>query len=276
MTPLALVAALALAAPPEKPPTTLDEKIAAALKSHPDVKAAEAKRLLAEAEVEQARLVITQKVTAAVTKLELAKAKMVLAEEDVKIAERIMKLGQAVAETEKVQAAKAFPALTLAKAELAAAELELQQLVGKPAPAETKPLGPTDTPKAEVPGTKMPSGPAVEKLEAAAQKMVTLELKSVQLSDALPGLLKAAGVEDVPVRGLKAATRTFSVTPKTELTFGAALELVMDEYNLANPGDTYEVYVREYGLLVEKPGGVAPKDAPTLTQFVRAVRAKKK
>ena len=48
----ALALALLLTAPQDapkaKPP--LDEKIAAALKNHPDVKAAEAKRALAEAE----------------------------------------------------------------------------------------------------------------------------------------------------------------------------------------------------------------------------------
>ena len=268
----ALLLAVALAAPP----SSLDEKIAAALRNHPDIKAAEAKRLLAEAELEQAKLVITQKVTAAAGKLEMAKLKVMIAEADVQIAERILKAGNTVAETEKAQASKAIPALAAAKAELAAAEVELQQLVGKGVSTDMKPSGPPDNPKAATP--KRPSGPAVDKLEAAVQKSVKLELKNVDLSAALAELLKAAGAEDVTIRGSKGRSTVypFSVSAKGEVTFGAALEILIDEHNLANPGNPFEVYVREYGLLVEKPGGAAPKDATTLAEFVKAVRTMRK
>ena len=37
----------------------------------------------------------------------------------------------------------------------------------------------------------------------------------------------------------------------------------------------YDVYVRDYGLLVELAAN-APKDAMTLTEFARAVRAKQR
>lgn len=275
MTSLALVAALAFAAPPDKPPTTLDEKIAAALKSHPDVKAAEAKRLLADAELEQARLVITQKVTAAATKVELAKLKVVLAEEDVRIGERILKLGNAVAETEKLQYGKAVPTLASAKAELMAAESELQQLVGKASSAEAKPVGPPDNPKGEAFAPKMPSGPAIDKLEAAVQKTVKFELKNVAFQDALSAILKASGSDDVLVRGGPPKSSN-PVTFGGDLAFGAAVEMLTDEFYLGNKVlGRYQVFVREYGLLVETPEA-APKDAPTLSEFVRAVRAKKK
>jgi outer membrane protein TolC len=272
----ALLLAFALAAPPDKPPATLDEKIAAALKNHPDVKAADAKRVLAEAELEQAKLTVTQKVTAAASKVELSKVMVMLAEEEVKVYERVMKLVSA-SEIEKTKYAKAIPALAAAKAELAAAEVELQQLVGKGVTTEQKAAGPSDNPKTERSTSKLPSGPAIDRLEAAVLKSVKLELKNVELSAALGELLKAAGAEDVQIRGGKGKTTVypFSLATKGEVTFGAAMEMLIDEHNLANPGNTFEVYVREYGLLVEKPGGVAPKDAPTLAEFVKAVRARK-
>jgi len=272
----AVLLALALAAPPETPKakSPLDDMIASALKNHPDVKAAEAKKLLAEAELEQARLLITQKVSAAASRVELAKAKLVEAEEAAIFADRVLRT-QGLPEADKAQYAKARPGLLAAKAELAAAELELQLLVGKGA-NDSKSAVRTETSRHEEFVGKMPSGPVMDKLEAVVMRSVTLSLKEIQLADALPGLLKAAGGEDIPVRGLKGNTYTFSLSQKGEVTFGAALEMLMDEYNLANPGSRYEVYVREYGLLLEKPGGVAPKDAPTLTEFIRAVKAKKK
>lgn len=268
----ALLLALALAAPP----ATLDEKIAATLKSHPDIKAAEAKKLLAEAELEQAKLAITQRVSAAVSKIELAKAKLMQAEEEAKVAEialEAQKVGRLSA-LELAQFMKAKPALIGAKAELAAAESELQQLVGPAVSAERKPSG--DGPLVLSTGTsepKLPTGPAIEKLEAATKLMVSLDVKEVKIEAALASII---GADDVLIRGPKAMTNPITVKQKTPVTFAAAVELLTDEFNLANPGSTYQVYVREYGLLVELKGGVAPKDAVTLSEFVKAMRAKQK
>lgn len=265
----ALLLAFALAAPPEKVPATLDEKIAAALKNHPDIKAAEAKKLLAEAELDQAKLAITQRVSAASSRVELAKAKLIEAEEDAVIADKVMKMSGA-SELEKAKYAKARPALIAAKAELAAAELELLQLVGSAVKVEAKPvLG-----DPERPVTKVPRGPAIEQLEAATKRMVSLDLKEVKLDAALASIIGGDG--DVIIRGPKAATNPITVKQKSPVAFGAAVELLIDEFNLANPGNTYQVYVREYGLLIELKGGVAPKDAITLSEFVAAARAKQK
>lgn len=274
----AFILALALAAPPDKPPATLDEKIAAALKNHPDIKAAEAKKLLAEAELEQAKLAITQRVSGAVSKIELAKAKLMQAEEEVAVLDKVLNLKSAVSELEKAQYMKARPALIGAKAELAAAELELQQLVGKGVPAEAKPADKSGASAADVPTAKLPTGPAMEKLEAAVRMTVKLDFKEMSPKKALDGLLTAVRVEPATVRGLKMfelggrELQTFDLVG--EQTFAGWVQLFLDEYNGKN-SNKIGVYVREYGLLVEFVQN-APKDAMTLTEFSRAVRAKQK
>jgi hypothetical protein len=274
MTAYLLAAALALAAPPG----TLDEKIAAALKNHPDVKAAEAKRMLAEAEVEQAKLAITQKVSAAVSRVELAKAKLMQAEEEAIIAQKVLDIGRGVSETEKAQFLKARPALIGAKADLAAAELELQQLVGPAVKAEAKPADKPAASIQDVPTAKLPTGPAMEKLEAAVRMTVKLDFKEMEPKKALDGLLTAVRVDPTTVRGLKLFTLGGRELQKVDLvgeqTFAGWVQLFLDEYNGKN-SDKIGVYVREYGLLVEFVAN-APKDAITLTEFSAAVRAKQK
>jgi outer membrane protein TolC len=272
----AFILALALAAPP----STLDEKIAAALKNHPDIKAAEAKRLLAEAELEQARLVITQKVSAAVSRVELAKAKLMQAEEEAIVAEKVLRLSGA-SELEKAQYAKARPALLGAKADLAAAELELQQLIGPAVKAEAKPADKTGGSTPDVPTAKLPSGPAMEKLEAAVRMTVKLNFKEMEKQKALEGLLAAVKVDSSSVRGTNLLTAS-NIAPQSfdlvgEQTFAGWMQLILDECNSQNADNvgSVGVYIREYGLLVERVKN-APKDAITLTEFSQAVRAKQK
>jgi hypothetical protein len=72
------------------------------------------------------------------------------------------------------------------------------------------------------------------------------------------------------------------VTAKGEMAFAAAVQLILDEINSPENGAVFEsqkgrldVYVREYGLLIARVQD-APKDAPTLTEFARQVRAEKK
>lgn len=280
----ALLLALAFAAPPETPKakSPLDDMIASALKNHPDVRAAEAKKLLAEAELEQARLLITQKVSAAASRVELMKAKLAEAEDTAVFADKLFK-NTAVSEAERAQYAKARPALTLAKTELAAAELELQLLVGKGG-SETKPA---DVPKAEAVNPKLPSGAVADKLEIAVLMIFALNFKDMEMNRAFEGLMTAAKLDDVPVRGIKLLGGDYLKTPpKFDKLIGRNsldgwMQLFVDELNGNQKGlpdelkGKYDVYVREYGLLVERVDN-APKDAITLTEFARAVRAKKK
>jgi hypothetical protein len=271
----ALLLACALAAPPDKVPATLDERIAAALKNHPDIKAAEAKKLLAEAELEQAKLAITQRVSAATSRVELATAKLMQAEADVVVYKRLETLPVAT-DLEKAQYAKAVPALATARAELAAAELDLQQLIGPAVKAEAKPAD-----KPELSAAKLPSGPGVEKMEAAVLMTVKLDFKGMDRTKAIEGLFAAVKIDPASVRGLKELTATNANPSKLDLvgeqTFAGWVQLLLDDYNgqIARGSSRAQlgVYAREYGLLIEYVQN-APKDAMTLTEFSRAVRAK--
>ncbi len=285
MIPLALALALALGEPADKPkaapptPPTLDEQIASALKASPDVKLAEEKRQTAEAEVEQVRLLVALKVNAAVAKVEVAKAKVEAAEIDVRTAKLILETG-AGSLVDRAVHLRAGPALAAAKAELAAAEAELKLLVGMPTKLDAKP-----DPAKPVRPTAMPSGPVVEKLEAALRGTYKLEFKETDVPTAFANLMTAAKMEDVPVRGmrllggdrLQAPAKLRKVSGQN--TFDGWVELFADELNNDQAGlpndftGHYEVYVREYGLLVERADR-APKDAPTLTEFARFVKDK--
>ncbi len=61
--------------PKADPPAGADAAIASALRNHPDVRVAEANRVLAEAELEQTKLAVTKRVSAAFAKMEAAKLK---------------------------------------------------------------------------------------------------------------------------------------------------------------------------------------------------------
>ena len=286
----ALALTLLLAAPQDAPKakSPLDEKIAAALKNHPDIKAAEAKRALAEAELEQAKLAITQRVSAAVSKVELAKAKLMQTEEEVAVLEQVLKMGNVMSQLEKAQHMKARPALIGAKAELAAAELELQQLIGPAVKADAKSQNrdPLLDAKLDLPAAKLPNGPVAEQLEAAVLRTYKLDFKEMDVKRAFEGLLAVAKLDAVPVRGMKTLGGEFlKAPPKFESltgqnSFEGWVQLFVDELNGSQKGlpddmkGKYEVYVREYGLLVERVD-TAPKDAITLAEFARAVRAKK-
>lgn len=273
----ALLLALAFAAPPEAPKakSPLDDMIASALKNHPDVRAAEAKKLLAEAELEQARLVITQKVATAMNKVEVTKAKLTQAMEEAAIADKILQDAHVMSMAEKSQYVKARPALNAVKAELAAAELELQLLVGKGG-NELKPADKPEATKREEFAGKMPTGPAIDKLELVVRRQVVLNLKNVSLVDAITSIVGPADSTEILVRGRKDPANPITVTYKTPMSFEAAVELLLDEYNAANIGKELAVYVREYGLLIEHPRGPVPKDAIPLSEFIQVVKAKKK
>jgi hypothetical protein len=209
------------------------------------------------------------------------------AEEEAIIAQKVLDIGRGVSETEKAQFMKARPALIGAKADLAAAELELQQLVGPAVKVEAKPADKSGASIQYVPTAKLPTGPVAEKLENALRMSIKLDFKDMEVKKAFEGVMTAAKIDDVPVRGMKVfGGEILKDPPKFDKLSGQNgldgwVQLFMDELN-ANQGGLpepyqgkYEVYVREYGLLVEKVIS-APSDAMTLTQFARAVRAKQK
>jgi len=131
----------------------------------------------------------------------------------------------------------------------------------------------------------VPVGMVADKLTAVIDKAVKLDLKGADLDEAVAAVLKAAGEPSLavklPMLGKKYLKEPPTATFVGEMPFTAAVQFVLDEINSPENGSVpglskgkYDVYVREYGLLITRVED-APKDAPTLTEFARQVRAEK-
>jgi hypothetical protein len=264
-----------------------------AAKNSPGLKVAEAKAVLAAAEVEQVRLQVTKGVSLAYTAVRNAQAAV---EETTAVHKSVT--GQidrgAMSQLEGIRYGTE---LRNAKAALATAEAEWQAATGGGAKAEEvfKPAEEKDNflkyvhRKAEpIPA---PTGSAADKLRALLDKPIKLDLKAAPFSDLMPEFLKQTGLDAVTVRyptwaSIKILKEPPTVGPLTgEKTLTAWVELLMDEFQ--NPGrpvvlpggagidpGPYVVVVREYGLLIVGKKS-APPDALTLTEFAKLVRAER-
>lgn len=280
---------------PEKPPApgSVDEAVLNALRQHPDIKLAEAKRQVAEAEVEQAKSQVALRVAAAFAKLAQAKAELAVAEKQIDIRQGS---GSGTASEMLVLAAQAQrmkSAVVAAEVELNAAKGTAPRIGGAAADlrneaaveAGLKWLSRMQE-AGVAPAKLVPVGTMADRLRKILDKPVTLDLTGADLPEAMAAVLKSAGEQALPVK-LPTLGRTHlkeppTVTAKGEMSFAAAVQLILDEINRPDNGAVFEalkgqqeVYVREYGLLVARVQD-APKDAPTLAEFARQVRAEKK
>lgn len=140
---------------------------------------------------------------------------------------------------------------------------------------------------------KAPAGSVPDKLKEALDKPVKLgDQKNVGIEAFLGTLTRVAGIDlrvRVPQREDPAVWQdALKLTvPGGEFPLGTWFQLVTDEYALRAmpPGGTpfgqapqhaarYEIYVREYGLLVADPK-TAPPGAITVQEFWKQVRAEK-
>lgn len=291
-----LTAAAAVGQPPKppapKPPTPggVDEAVLNALRTHPDIKLAEAKVRMAEAEVEQTKSRVAQRITGAFAKLEQAKAELVLAQDYL---DRIKKAGGST--TELLSATAQYQRV---KSAVVDAEVELNAAQGA---APRVQFAPADPDQAAVdrglkwlarmqetgvaPVKPVPAGTVADRMKTLLDKPVMLDLTGADLDAAVAAVLKSVGdttlTVKLPTLGRRHLKDPPTVTAKGEMTFAAAMQLILDEINRPENGAVFEslkgqqeVYVREYGLLVTRVQD-APKDAPTLAEFARQVRAEK-
>jgi hypothetical protein len=285
---------------------TLEAAIAAAQRNHPDVRLAQAKLQVAEAELAQAKLQVAQRVTAAHAKVQAAKAQVAFAEATYRRMQQLRD-NKAVAQEMFVEAEHA---LAQAKATLTAAEAELQAAQGLP-PGQhaAKPADATALAEwlgqsvredhaataanllAEVMARRTPPAPgsAADKLRGLVEKRVALDIKTpVPLDQAMTEFVKQAGLTDVTVRYPVWANDRFLKDPPRvgplvgEQTVAGWMQLIVDDFNrslaaVGAPPDLqgkYEVYVRDYGLLMTKTD-LAPPGAPTLAEFARQAQNEK-
>ena len=281
--------------PGPKPPAkgSVEEAILNAQRTHPDIKLAEAKVRLAEAELAQAQSQVAQRVAAAFAKLEQAKAELAPAQQ---FLDKMRAAGEAGQGT-RVEVLSAMAQFQRTKSAVVAAELELNAAKGS-GPGVPDAQGENQAAidaglrflarqqAAGGVGTKpLPAGPVADMVKMLIDKPVKLDLKAADLDEALAAVLMAAGepglTVKLPMLGRKYLKEPPTVTFAGELPFTAAMQVAMDDINNPTNGGRpdmlmgkYDVYVREYGLLVARVED-APKDAPTLTEFARQVRAEK-
>jgi hypothetical protein len=268
------------------PGDPLDTQIAAALAHDPDVRMAQAKVQLAEAELAKARQQVLQKVVTLNGAIGVQKRAVETAQEDLLIKERLHKNGN-IPLTEVLPAREKLEA---ARAELNRLENELKLLTGggpkvpgvggMPNPPENKNvLGDMlGQPKVQA------IGPIPAKIRAALDKRVKLGAKGekVTFEKALEVFKKEAGL-DAPVRGhfprlppepnMEPQYQTVEIaTEGEEMPVGAWFQL-FEDLAVFRPGPhKYQFYVREYGILIATKD-TAPPDALTIAQFWKQVPA---
>lgn len=279
---------------PKKPDPT-DVAIASALVNDPDVKMAQAKIQLAEAELAKARQSVTLKVLAAQSGVQSARSGVFAAEQELQATASALKADRVADPTNHPVFRAAVNKLEAVKGRLATAEAELRLLTAghDSEAAKSVELGLRWLAaqqaiegqralilEAHLRAATAVKGPVPDRLRAALDKPVKLGPKGtvVTFAKAMEAF-KEAGL-DVPVRGTLVGVRprldakgemvlqpngepilvAAQITSEGEtLPIGAWLQLFQDEC-----GGTF--YVREYGLLVVDRKS-APPDAPTLTEF---------
>lgn len=259
---------------------------------HPDVRVAMAKLHVAEAELAQTKLVLSQKIATLKADIKGHKQTLSALEEHFKTFQNLQEQGVA-AKTEfvpyQLRVLESRTTLSRLQSELKnMTDLTLSRAVQEfTSPSQlARPITTFEAPyrlealRYEI--VKTTPGSPAEKIKHAIGLPVRYAAKSKQAEIVLKDLQKAAGL-DVMFRitnltpGKLWKEEITAVTVDAELTFSAWIELVLDEINTKIPSpqsnnDNYEAYVRDYGLLVAQRSA-APADAITLREFARQVRA---
>ncbi len=324
-------APLAVGQPPAPKPAepkkeSLEDDIAMALRTHPDILVADAEAHLANAKLQQTKQVVAQKVAAAKREKEKAVGELTSASKVSessavaysKVVEQLQALKasngtatfdlrnmELTVERYKVAALESERAKEAAKAKLANAEAEYEALVGKAAVNLTVAVGSDGKidfrtveflllesekrRKSRELAAQPQPGSFAEQLLAALDKPVKLEaMKQADLATVYAALLKAANVNGlvrIPVREQTSMVRDVVRidVPAGEHSLATWLQLVNDDTTAqmslsAQPKDTefsrpkrYELYVRDYGLLLAAPD-LAPPDALAVHDYWKRQR----
>ena len=306
---------------------SLEDDIAKALRTHPDILVADAEAHLANAKLQQTKQAVAQKVAAA--KREKAKAIGELASASkvsessavalVKVVEqlRLLKIAngnenvetlnmEVTVERFKVAALESERAKEAAKAKLANAEAEYEALVGKAATTARLELNGHVllSPKFDqedfsvvrlwnpdsrqllvqellVQAAQPQPGSFAERLLAALDKPVKLEaMKEAELGTVYSALVKAANLNclvRIPSReqSSMASDPARIDLPAGEHSLLAWLQLIndatTDRIGRSAQPKRYELYVRDYGLLLAAPD-LAPPDALAVHDYWKRQR----
>ena len=260
-------------APPAKPaPPSIEMVIASALRSHPEILVAEAKLAGARADLELAKLTLSQKIVRAKGRLEAAQQTAAAAAEILKTHEA---LGQnrAISPTDLVEPrAKSL----LAKEQLAEAEAVWKMYAPDPKPDQIIDVKWTYTPPMrEAPVTQADR----ERFDILSRSVKIKKAEKVDLVEATKLLQSLPELKGLTLRVPN--TSPVLSWEARELTVAGWLQFFADEYNAEfrltvgiAPADRtaqWDWFVREYGLFFEKVAN-KPIGAPTLAEFLKTVR----
>ena len=247
---------------PAKPRSQLEEWLDQAVKTHPDIKVAEAKMRTAMAELEQARSQVMQKVLAQYYAIQSQKVAVEKAELELARLQPLEKGGSVPVGT--VEAARAN--IVTAKAKLAELQSQAEQLIGKAPAADLRniwrysvyvdDLAAHERDRERVtawlfsqigsggpPTAKPAAGPMADHLRKALDTRVTLTVSNESVETILKKLQQQAPDLLIKVPPSISDSARFSLTVK-EIPLGAALQWIEDSFQ------GYRFYVREYGLLL--------------------------
>jgi hypothetical protein len=258
--------------------------------SHPDILVATAKLQVADAELAQTKLAISQKIAKLKSEIEAQNQTLSLYES---LYANLQKNSPRSSELmpAQVRLLESRTALTRLNSELKS-YTDLRQRQAISVPPSQQGIGDgnhgiddavfTDKLLSKVAVAKWPAGSAIQNLKAVLDKKVKFEAKPQLTSDIIRSLKEQYGL-DLMIRmpllekdsGLPAERITLAVNPG-EMTFTTWIELIVDDLNAKmNQEDMkFVVTVREYGLLIT-PEKLVPQDAVTLKEFARQVRAEK-
>ena len=256
---------------PKEP--TLDEKIALALRNHPDIKIAEAKRALAEAELEQAKLALSLKIA-------VASAKVYATREELLVAKEMLKRTESIDASSFLEIMQMKKSATIATSNFTLAETELKNLLVMPKAEKKSELRFHDKqlnePTVTYPEPLAPSGPNTQLMLEFLNTKVKFDLRRPSIVAAfrfIENEAKSKVVLRFPVLDTITELKKIPETADMlgEMSMHAWLLMYMDELNsakfdVAGLNKYYEVYVREYGFLICQTF-YAPDDAMTLKEF---------
>ncbi len=257
-------------------PSQLEQMLAQALKNNPDIRVASAKATMAEAELNRARLQVTQEVIRLHHALLSQRATVAY---QTKKYERMKQL-QATKSVSSEIVDEAQEALTAAKAKLAELEAQMNALLGKPSrdadasdsavrQRAVEALGrmqyanEISTVQAlyrQVLEQHKPAGAIAERIRAALEKHITLKERELQVADLLQHLQDRIGVT-IKLMGDSLPEPKLNLE-LTDLSLTAILQYIED----SEPG--WRFVVREYGLLFA-PEAKLPPGAVRVQEFLR-------
>jgi hypothetical protein len=256
---LVLGSAAVLAQDTQTPiPQGLDEMIASALRSNPEVLLADAKVRQAQAELNQARLKVTRDVVTAFNERKLRVTLRESAGVNLNHAQERVKSG-AASQTEFQQARAALGQSELAVAQ---ADAEVRYLIGAGSKLDVSYVRGSSS--AEVPKPAIPTRPETIPINVAdaLERPVTGPFESTNLADLAKRLADQAKISillDANAEFGEGTEFTMSMPLRDSITLGGVLRAIADQHDLC-------FVLRDYGILVTRPHRAEDFVAPAIPQ----------